>query len=241
MAVGIKLMVWGDLASFTRPEMKVERVSYPVLTPSAARGILEAVYWKPEIRWVIDRIHVLKPIRFTHVRRNEISAKIPLKGAGGVEAAMKTGRGSLGIAVEDWRQQRAGMLLRDVRYGIEAHFELRETGASAISENSAAKHLEMFRRRASRGQCFHHPYLGTREFPASFEMVEQFPRCPPEIEGEFDLGHLLLDLDYVPDVKGRVVDGHTGTRQTVQPRFFAAVMRDGVIDIPALSTGEVRT
>ena len=121
MAYGIKLHVWGDLACFTRPEMKVERVSYDVITPSAARGVVESIYWKPQIRWAIDRIHVLKPIRFTSLRRNEVGAKIP---AGAAASAMKNGRGNLGMNIEEERQQRAALLLRDVAYLIEAHFEI---------------------------------------------------------------------------------------------------------------------
>ena len=124
MAYGVRLRVWGDLASFNRPEMKVERVSYDIMTPSAARGILEAIYWKPEMRWVVDRIHVLTPIRRTQIRRNEIDAKIPMRGRSGVEAAMKAGAGRLGMAVDEHRQQRAALLLRDVSYGIQAHVDL---------------------------------------------------------------------------------------------------------------------
>ena len=123
MARGIKLEVWGEWAAFNRPEMKVERVSYDVMTPSAARGILEAIYWKPQMRWVIDQIHVLRPIRFTHVRRNEISTKIPVTGKTGVAAVMASRHGVLGIAVDDDRQQRAAMVLRDVHYGVAASVE----------------------------------------------------------------------------------------------------------------------
>jgi len=124
MGYGVRLKVWGDYASFNRPEMKVERVSYDAMTPSAARGILEAIYWKPQMRWVVDRIHVLRPIQFTHVRRNEISSKIPVKGKTGVTAAMKDGEGNFSMSVVDNRQQRAAMILRDVCYGIEAHVEV---------------------------------------------------------------------------------------------------------------------
>ncbi len=119
--MGIQIQVWGDFACFTRPEMKVERVSYDVITPSAARGIVEAIYWKPEIRWRITRIRVLKPIRFTSLRRNEVASKIP---AGTAATAMKNGRGSLGMYIEEDRQQRAATLLRDVAYVIEAHFDI---------------------------------------------------------------------------------------------------------------------
>ena len=164
MAFGVKLKVWGEFACFTRPEMKVERVSYDALTPSAARGILEAIYWKPAIHWVVDRIHVLNPVRFTNIRRNEVAGKIP---AGTVKKAMKDGVTPLHLFVEDDRQQRAALILRDVAYVIEAHFEF-----AGSEDNNGGKHREMFVRRASKGQCFHRPYLGCREFPARFELLE---------------------------------------------------------------------
>ncbi|MYA86956.1 MAG: type I-C CRISPR-associated protein Cas5, partial [Boseongicola sp. SB0662_bin_57] len=160
-ANGIRLLVKGRNACFTRPEMKAERVSYDVMTPSAARGILEAIHWKPAIRWIIDRIHVLRPVRFVSVRRNEIASKIP---AANVRRAMKSNdlRG-LGLHVDEDRQQRSMLCLADVEYGIEAHFEMTR---KAGPEDNPGKHAEMFRRRASRGQCFHQPCLGVREFPA---------------------------------------------------------------------------
>ena len=229
MSYGVKLKVWGDYAAFNRPEMKVERVSYDVMTPSAARGILEAIYWKPEMKWVVDRIHVLNPIRFTHVRRNEISEKIP---SGSVKTAMKNGKGNLGIAVEKHRQQRAAMILRDVSYGIEAHVDILDSGDSAGPPE--AKHLEMFKRRASKGQYFHHPYLGCREFPAEFELVEEFPQCPEDLGGERDLGFTLHDIAFIPDDKGKVVESNQGKRLKAEPRFFRAVMKDGIIDVPPL-------
>lgn len=231
MAYGIRLKVWGDYASFNRPEMKVERVSYDVMTPSAARGILEAIYWKPQMRWIIDKIHVLNPIRLTHVRRNEIDCKIPKNSA---SAAMKSGSGSLGIAVEDHRQQRAAMILRDVCYGIEAHIEVfqQTEGPDAELKNPAAKHLDMFKRRASKGQYFHHPYLGVREFPANFDLVDEFPPPPKEFPDDKDLGFMLHDIAFVPDPKGKIVDSNKGQKLTAEPRFFRAKMRKGVIDVP---------
>ncbi len=233
MAFGIRLEVWGDFAAFNRPEMKVERVSYDVMTPSAARGILEAIYWKPEMRWVVDAIHVLRPIRFTHVRRNEVSEKIPVRGAMGAATVMSRGTGGLGVSVSDVRQQRAAMILRDVRYGIEAHIDV-------LSDNDgtgAAKHLEMFKRRASKGQHFHHPYLGVREFPASYRLVEAFPGGPEELLGDRDLGFMLHDIEYVDDARGSAVEAHEGRRVRATPRFFLAVMRDGVLRVPPLATG----
>ena len=234
MGYGIRLEVWGDYASFNRPEMKVERVSYDVMTPSAARGILEAIYWKPQMRWVVDRIRVLAPIRFTHVRRNEISGKIP---AGSVKTAMRRGTGNLAIAVEEHRQQRAARILRDVRYGIEAHVEVLDPTArdGSVLEHPEAKHLEAFKRRASKGQFFHHPYLGCREFPAHFRLLddgEPFGRCPPDLAGERDLGYMLWDIDFVHDPGGKVIDSHRGRRLRAEPRFFRAQMRDGVVDVP---------
>jgi CRISPR-associated protein Cas5d len=236
MAFGIKIKVWGDFASFNRPEMKVERVSYDVMTPSAARGILEAIYWKPEMRWAVDRIHVLNPIRFTQVRRNEIDSTIPVKGTTGAEKAMKSGRGELGMAVEEHRQQRAGLILRDVAYGIEAHVEVvtPPPAGSPVARAPEAKHLEMFKRRASKGQFFHHPYLGTREFPAYFDLVEAFQASPAELAGERDLGLLLHDIMYRPDPDGPIIESHGGKRLSAAPRFFHAVLRSGILDVPSL-------
>ena len=240
MGYGVKIKVWGDYAAFNRPEMKVERVSYDVITPSAARGILEAIYWKPEIRWVVTRLHVLNPIRLTHVRRNEIASTIPTKGKTGVATAMKKGTGSLGIAIEDHRQQRAAMVLCDVCYGIEAYLDVLKIPVGhdgAADAKPEAKHLDMFNRRAAKGQYFHHPYLGTREFPASFERADDFPSCPDELRGTRDLGFMLHDIAFIPDNKGKVIDAHTGQRQSAQPRFFRAEMIDGVIDVPPLEKG----
>lgn len=212
MSYGIKLHVWGDYACFTRPEMKVERVSYDVMTPSAARGILEAIHWKPAVRWVIDRIHVLKPVRFDNIRRNEVGAKVSEYNA---RAAERSGDLSmLGMDVTAERQQRAMLALRDVSYGIEAHFEM--TSKAGPGDNPG-KHRDMFLRRAEKGQCFHRPCLGVREFAADFEAVEIFPETslPPESRDR-DLGWMLHDIDYV-----------NGRRST----FFHAVMESGIIDV----------
>lgn len=214
MTHGVKLLVWGDYACFTRPEMKVERVSYDVITPSAARGILEAIHWKPALRWVVDRIHVLKPIRFDNIRRNEIGSKIP---AGAAKRAMGSGDlAGLSLAVDDDRQQRAMLALRDVAYGIEAHFDMTD---KAGPEDNPGKHAEMFRRRAAKGQCFHQPCLGVREFPASFMPVETFEDSAlPAGARNRDLGWMLHDIDYA---NGR------------GSQFFHAVMENGVIDVAA--------
>jgi CRISPR-associated protein Cas5d len=193
--------------------MKVERVSYAVITPSAARGILEAIYWKPEIRWVIRRLHVLKRIRFTSLRRNEVAVKVP---AGNVRKAMSGSLSQLGLFIEDERQQRAATLLRDVEYVIEARFDV------IGGDDPAPKHFEMFRRRARKGQYFHHPYLGCREFPCDFEWIEgDIPQSA--LIGARDLGWMLHDIDFARDMT---------------PRFFRAYMVDGIIEIPALAMPE---
>ena len=204
MSFGVKLRVWGDYALFTRPEMKVERVSYDVMTPSAARGILEAIYWKPAIRWVIDRIHVLQPVRFENIRRNEVAKKSSVSSTDMREDS------TVCIYADDpkTRKQRASMVLRDVEYVIEAHFEL--TGQD---DADPGKHLAIFERRAKKGQCFHHPYFGCREFPVDFEWCDEVPKS--SFVGEQDLGFMLHDIDFENEMTSH---------------FFRAVMLDGVID-----------
>lgn len=222
MSFGIKLHVWGDYACFTRPELKVERVSYEVMTPSAARGILTAIYWKPQFRWVIDRIRVLKPMRFTQVRRNEVGCRMSEKSA-------------QGIFIEDNRQQRAAIVLRDVSYIIEAHVDVVE---ECDGVNDIAKHLEVFKRRASKGQCFHQPCMGVREFPAMFELVEDDTTIPDELPDEQrnrSFGLMLHDMVYADDKKGSIICAHTGKRQTATPHFFMAELKDGVMQVPALN------
>jgi CRISPR-associated protein Cas5d len=182
--------VWGERACFTRPEMKVERVSYDVMTPSAARGVLEAILWRPAMRWIVDAIDVLAPIRWDSVRRNEVSDKIPI---GNVEAAMKVGRGALGLFVEDKRQQRAGKLLRDVGYTIHARIALTDR---AHEDEPLAKFYEMFVRRAKTGQCFHRPYLGCREFAADFALLSDGEPDPERFPEDKSLGWMFKDYDY---------------------------------------------
>lgn len=221
MPYGIKLKVWGDYACFTRPEMKVERVSYDCITPSAARGILEAIYWKPSICWVIDRIHVLKPIRFMNIRRNEVRSKIS---PGNIKKAMRDGKSPLEIFVDDTkqRQQRASMILRDISYIIEAHFEYTGTG-----DSNDGKHLDMFNRRAREGQCFMQPYLGCREFSSNFRLIEtDEPLEISQLLGKQDLGFMLHDIDFKNDM---------------EPHFFRAVITDGVIDVPPFKAEEVKS
>ncbi len=219
MSFGIRLHVWGDFALFSRPEMKVERVSYDVITPSAARGILEALYWKPEINWVIDRLHVLKPIRTMQIRRNEVGCKASASNAA---SAMKKGSGDLGIYIEDERQQRAATVLKDVAYIIEAHFVI------VSGEENTAKHVEMFKRRAKAGQYFHHPYFGCREFDAHFELIEDgqpLPAADPKADKDRDFGYMLHDIDFAHDK---------------MPRFFDCKMRGGIIKVPPFDSAEVR-
>jgi len=203
MSYGIKLRVWGDYALFSRPEMKVERVSYDVMTPSSARGIIEAIYWKPAIRWMIDRIHVLRPIRFENIRRNELSNKVSIS-----SKDMQEGNRPIQQFIEDDRQQRASMVLKNVEYVIEAHFEL--TGQDDTDEG---KHLAIFERRVKKGQCFHRPYFGCREFPVSFEWCDDIPKS--DLTGERNLGFMLHDIDF---------------GNNMEAQFFRAVMVDGVID-----------
>ena len=215
MAYGIRLHVWGDRACFTRPEMKVERVSYDVPTPSAARGMLEAIHWKPAIVWVVDRIHVLKPIRFQSFRRNEVGAKASAAlAARGMHAGTTAG---LGLVVEEHRQQRAATLLVDVAYVIEAHFEMTPRAGDG---DTAAKHLAMFNRRAAAGQCFHRPCLGTREFAADFALIPEGAPLPesalPADQCDRDLGWMLHDID------------HAGDKTS---RFFRARLEGGVLDV----------
>jgi len=212
MSYGVKLKVWGGYACFTRPEMKVERVSYDVMTPSAARGVLEAVYWKPAIRWVVERITVLRPIRFENVRRNELGHKLPL---GAVTKAMKDGISPVETFIEEDRQQRAALVLRDVAYLIEARFA--PTAYWNPANDNEGKHLDIFNRRAARGQCFHRPYLGCREFAADFG-PDDGERPDPSLAGTRELGFMLHDLDYEKDM---------------QARFFRATMQGGVIAVPA--------
>lgn len=218
MAYGIRLHVWGDHACFTRPEMKVERVSYDVMTPSAARGILEAIHWKPAIRWEVTRIHVLKPIRFVSIRRNETSEKASTHSAA---TAMRKGTTEgLGIDVAAARQQRAAMLLADVGYVIEARFALTD---KAGADDTCAKHISMFNRRAREGQCFHQPCLGTRELPAAFRLLDEGESLPPCLLSRTDRNRDLGWMTYEP--------GYTAE---MPARFFRARLEDGVLEVEKL-------
>jgi CRISPR-associated protein Cas5d len=211
----------GPWACFTRPEMKVERVSYDVMTPSAARACFEAILWKPAIRWHVRRIEVLSPIRWINLRRNEVASVVSTRN---VETAMKKGTGDLALYVEDDRQQRAGLFLRDVAYRLHADLEFqRERDPDA----SPAKYHEMFERRAGKGQCVNQPYLGCREFAAAFRLVADPADEPKPIAETRDLGFMLHDLDFTKP-------------NDPQPRFFRAKLENGVVEVPAWDSTEVR-
>jgi CRISPR-associated protein Cas5d len=218
---GHTIEVWGEFACFTRPEMKVERVSYDVMTPSAARAIFESILWKPAVRWMVRRIDVLRPIRWINLRRNEVGAVVPV---GSVEEAMRAGHGSLGFAIEDERQQRAGLFLRDVGYRITADFQLTDR---AGPEETSGKFAEMFRRRAAKGQCFNQPYLGCREFSCGFLYVEREDLGAPPIDETRALGYMLHDLDF-SDVANPL------------PRFFPARLDKGTLVVPPWDSPAVR-
>lgn len=221
MTYGIRLKVSGKYACFSRPELKVERVSYDVMTPSAARGILEAIHWKPQISWVIDAIHVLNPIRFQSIRRNEISRKIAVRA---VRTAMDRGSlEGLGLRVDQDRQQRASTVLVDVAYVIEAHFE---RTAKADAGDTDGKHLDIFNRRAARGQCFHQPCLGTREFAARFEPLAPDAPMPPAIPDSRDLGFMLWDIDHAAEGRPSL--------------FFRAQLLNGVLRVPPPQSPDIR-
>ena len=207
------LEVSGDFACFTRPEMKAERVSYDLITPSAARAVFESILWKPAIRWHIRRIDVLRPIRWISVRRNEVASVVSTRN---VTTAMNEGRGRLGLYIEDDRQQRAGLFLRNVAYRLYADLEFLPERAPA---DSLTKYAEMFVRRAEKGQCVNQPYLGCREFAARFRLVTAPSTEPPaETSVDGDLGWMLFDLDFdKPD--------------DPQPRFFRALLSRGVLDL----------
>lgn len=236
------LEISGDFACFTRPEMKVERVSYDVVTPSAARAVFEAILWKPAIHWQITRIEVLNPIRWINLRRNELGCVASTRN---IESAMKSSVGRLGIYIEEERQQRAGLFLRDVRYRIYANLELRDPSFHKPNyphlskrtrsdetyleseQNQEVKFKRMFERRAAKGQCVNQPYLGCREFAADFKLVTETQGLPDTIAETRDLGFMLYDLDY-------------NDPSVPKPRFFRAQLINGVIDVPSWNSEEVR-
>lgn len=212
------LEVWGDMACFTRPELKVERVSYDVITPSAARAIFEAIFWKPAIRWEVTRIEVLNPIQWTSVRRNEVGA------VGSVRTQQ--------IYIEEKRQQRNALLLKDVHYRIYAKLvyipvsQRKSEQQRGTKDENPGKYQAMFERRASKGQCFNQPYLGTREFSAYFRLLENGENLVPPLAQDRDLGIMLYDMDFSdPD--------------NVNAMFFRANMQSGVINVPPRNSEEI--
>ncbi len=219
--MSIALEVWGDYALFSRPEFKVERVSYDVMTPSAARGILESIYWHPGIRYQIDRIRVCSPIRFGNIRRNEVKSTASARAA---KTVMENGSGELYISTSDDIQQRASMLLRDVYYIIEAHFDITET---ASATDNSGKFQDILTRRIRKGQFYSQPYFGCREFPVHFQMCEKTPPCPEELLGTRDLGWMLYDMNY-------------SQPGNITPRFFRGTLKDGVLEVPRRDSKEVR-
>ena len=212
MGKGVKVRVWGDLALFSRPEMKVERCSYDMMTPSAARGILEAIYWHPGMRWIVDRIYLRKPVRFTSIRRNEVKSKIS---ANNVLSVMNGGDKPLFISSKEDIVQRAAVLLRDVDYVIEAHFEMTDNAGPC---DNPGKFKDIVMRRLRRGECYHMPYFGCREFPANFELFEQENVDTAYVGEEKDLGYMLYDFDY-------------SNPEDIQPMFFRALLTNGILDV----------
>lgn len=216
--MSVKVEVWGDYACFSRPELKTERMSYDVMTPSAARGLLEAIYWHPGLRWVIDRIYVMQPIRFTGIRRNEVKSKIS---ADNVRSAMSGGKQEVYLCTSEDIQQRAATVLQDVRYVIEAHFVM--TDQAAPSDN-AGKFCDIMRRRLEKGQCYHQPCFGVREFPAQFRL---WPGGEIPTTGETrDMGLMLYDMDY-------------SDLRNITPMFFRVALENGVLNVPAPESPEV--
>lgn len=223
MPVNYCLEVSGDYACFTRPEMKVERVSYDVITPSAARAIFEAIFWKPAVRWQPTQIDVLNPIKWISVRRNEVGKVFTLPNA--KQSKAESGE-PMGMYVEDERQQRAGLFLRDVKYRLYAdlHFD-----PTKDPDADYGKYAAMFERRASKGQCFNQPYLGTREFSCAFRLInkDEIASEPAPIVLDKSLGWMLYDLDY-------------SERNNPMPRFFNVELMGGIVQVPEWDSEEVR-
>lgn len=206
--MSIKIEVWGKAASFNRPELKTERVSYDIITPSAARGLVEAIYWHPGLKYHIDRIYLLSPIHFSNIRRNEV--KSTLLSSAALSAAK--GGASPAIYTSQDIQQRAAMILTDPHYVIECHFTMTE---KASPSDNPGKFQDILRRRLRKGQCFHQPCLGCREFPANFREWTE-PKIPA-LDVTQDLGFMLYDLDF-------------SDPQDIQPMFFRAKLEHGVLD-----------
>ncbi len=207
------LDVWGDYALFSRPEMKVERVSYDIITPSAARGILEAIYWHPGIKYEIDKIFVLNKIQFTNIRRNEVSQKIS---AQNVAKFIKSKKGELYLATSEMRTQRAAMVLKDVHYIIETRVSF---FSSVGEQDNFLKIYNILERRLTKGQYYHTPYFGTREFPANFKLCENIQEVKTAYPNEVkDLGFMLYDMDY-------------SDKENIRPMFFRAILENGIMSV----------
>lgn len=220
----LEVKVWGKLACFTRPEFGVERVSYEAMTPSAARGILEAIFWKPEFRWLVREIEVLKPIRHFSILRNEMNSVQSERSARSWE------RNGGGYHADDDRAQRHTLCLRDVAYIIRAGIDLKPH-----ADDPPAKYRDQFRRRVKRGQCFNQPYLGTREFSAFFGPPDGDEQA---IDLDDELGLMLFDIQFVPDAGGKVSyaghgpDGREVVQGNAQPKFFSASLKGGKLEVP---------
>lgn len=215
------LRVWGDYACFTRPEFRSERVSYEIMTPAAARGILTAIYWKPEFEWKVDAIHVLNPINFISIKRNELGCKTSLKSKAPID-------------IREQRQQRYSRILKNVEYVIKAHVNpLKPLEGVDVFK----KHSEMFKRRAEKGQCFRTPCFGIREFTANFALLDSEKAIPPSNLQEnylnANLGRMLQDVDYIKNENGKVRAGVKDERYDAIPHFFEAVLHNGILEVPS--------
>lgn len=217
MGYGVTVQIEGEYALFSRPELKTERFSYNVITPSAARGIIQAIYWKPQISYRMKRIHVYNESEFTNIRRNEVETKASSTDAKSLMKKNISAKGYIDTTKEI--QQRAATILKNVKYIVEFDFDM--TGIETTEEDTPAKHYNMLLRRLRKGQCFHQPYLGTREFPAKVTLIEdEIP--PSELKGKRDLGVMLYDMNY-------------SDLNNIQPEFFHAIMQDGIIDLTKVS------
>ena len=223
MSYGFQVEISGDYACFSRPELKVERVSYDIITPSAARGILEAIFWKPAMRYTIARIDVCAPIRYENIRRNEVNSKIP--NSNPPAAAKKLQQGNLYLAASADRAQRAALVLRDVRYVVTGNFYI--NSERAAPGDTYAKFSSMLNRRLEKGQNYHTPYLGTREFPARVRLIADGETPPAPISETRSLGLMLYDIDYIKEVDK---DGQEIVT-AFSPMYFMAEMRNGVVDL----------
>lgn len=225
IAPPLEVKIWGDCALFTRPEFSAERVSYEVMTPGAARGVLESIFWKPEFRWKVLDISVLKPIRHCSILRNEINSHQSDRAA---KNWAKTGEG--GYYADGDRAQRHALCLRNVAYIIKAEIELKPHANA-----HPAKYRDQFRRRVTRGQCHHQPYLGTREFSAFFSEPDQSDR---PIDHSDDLGLMLFDMEYTPASTSTIAylthdgNGAKVTQGAAKPKFFAARLNRGILRVP---------